>query len=265
MLDLNLEALSDLTPQQAESALSELLDVELAAASLRAQALTKQQEMSALLDEADALEFRGRLRRGVGRVGEPIEGLKDDVSRLQSAVDEAIAFEREAEDAAREASDNHQVARDAEREAVRGRLRASEQTDALLRVRAAGDVSGRARAAHEGATAAREAAVRDLDAARRALTTTQDAYAAAQLAADGPVTAPTSGTTALMDGWRRAMMGQPMDASALGIVKRGVLELARKLGVEREIKNIAKGEYEKDLAERRSAMMLPKAGHSTRP
>jgi hypothetical protein len=232
---------------------------------LRGEAIRLQLQAAKLLDEADQLELKARLREAARATDAPLEAALQAEDQLMEAVKVAIQAEREAEDEARAAAENHRLAVEAEREGQRHKLTASEQTDLLVHARAAADVAARLQAAAEGAKAHRGATEKALDEARQLVKQREAAEEAAYALAKNPPKAPTSVYTALIDGVRRLMWGQPLDKEATAVVTGLIQDAAKLTGVTRWAKAAAVEQHDRELANRAFERNMPHQGHSLRP
>ncbi|GAX52859.1 hypothetical protein [Streptomyces olivochromogenes] len=232
---------------------------------LRAEAVKRQLEAGTLLDRADELEIRAKLREAVLQLDAPFEAALQEEDRLVKAVEAAIQAEREAEDEARDAAENYRLATEAEREGQLRKLSAADETALLTIKRAAADVATRRQATAEGAKTNRESLERRLTAARQEVRDREAACnAASQLAANPPMV-PTSAVTALLDGVRRLMWGLPLDETATAVVAELIGAAAGMTGVARQIKAKAVDEHDRELANRAFERNMPAKGHPFRP
>ncbi|WP_405844638.1 hypothetical protein [Streptomyces sp. NBC_01518] len=256
----------DQFPEAMRAQLLELLQSDdLEVLRLRTEAVAKQQEASALLDQADRIEFTAQLKHGASELEQPLVDAQAEEQRLEVALTGAVQAERDADDRSRAAADNARQATDAERRAAKDHADPATQTEALVRARAAADVATRAQAAHEGATAQRRSIEGQLAAARQATARAEERRDLAAQLADNPPRVPASAWTLTLDGVRRLLMGPQMPDSDRGVVTLFVRDAARKLGLDREFANAALAEREREVQARANSMLLPKPGHPLRP
>lgn len=241
------------------------LDSQLTPNLLRGEAIRLQLQAAEILDEADRLEFKAQLREAVLQLDAPFEAALQEEERLVQAVEEGIQAERQAEDEARAAVENHRLAVEAERAGQHQRLTASEQTELLMRARAAADVATRFQAAAEGATAHRQRLEGQLAAARQRVRECEAASQAASTLAANPPLVPVSPATALLDGFRRLMYGQQLDEQARALVAEMIGAAAGMTGVARQIQAKAVDAHDRELANRAFERNMPKSGHPLRP
>jgi hypothetical protein len=239
------------------------LNGQLTPALLRGEAVGLLMKVAELLDEADRVEFRAKLREAEHELDGLYEVALQEEDRLIKAVKAAIQAEREAEDGAREAAENHRLAVEAER--AGHKLSATEQTDLLMRARAAADVAARFQAGAEGARAHRESLEKTLAAARDDVRQREAANEAAHTLMTNPPKAPTSAATALLDGFRRLMWGQPLDKGATAVVTGLVQDAAKLTGVTGWTKAAAIEQHDRELANRAFERQMPAKGHPLRP
>ncbi|MER6329244.1 hypothetical protein ABT298_07880 [Streptomyces sp. NPDC001034] len=256
----------DQFPEDVRAQLLELLKSDdMEAFKLRVEAVAKQQEASALLDQADRIDYAAKLKAAVAELEQPKEQAAQEEKRLEAALTNAIRDERDAEDRARDAAENARQAADAEKRAAKNHADAATQTEALLRARAAADVASRARATAEGATTHRRSVESQLDAARQVTVRAEERYELAAQVADNPPHVPASEWTLTLDGVRRLLMGTQLTESDRGIVSLFVRDASRKLGLDREFANAALAKREQEVEARANSMLLPKPGHPLRP
>ncbi|WP_430378407.1 hypothetical protein [Streptomyces sp. B1-3] len=237
----------------------------LAPTAVRRQALQLQLTAARLLDEADRLEFRAKLRELAKATDEPGDAARLEEVRLVEAIEAAIQVERQAEDRVREADENHRQAAEAERDGQRGQLSASEEADLLHRTRAAADIAARRRAHAEGVKTHRESLERQLAAARQVVSERTAAEEAAYALVNNPPKAPTSTITALLDGFRRLMWGQELDKQGLAVVNGLVQDAAKRTGLARHLQAQAVEQRDKERANRAFERSMPAPGHPYRP
>ncbi|SEC88235.1 hypothetical protein SAMN05216489_01870 [Streptomyces sp. 3213] len=230
---------------------------------LRAEAVRLQLKIAELLDEADRLEFKAKLWEAEHELDGLYEVALQEESRLIKAVKAAIQAEREAEDGAREAAENHRLAVEAER--AGHKLSATEQTDLLMRARAAADVAARFQASVEGARAHRESLEKTLAAARDDVRQREAANEVAHTLMTNPPKAPTSAATALLDGFRRLMWGQQLGKEATAVVTGLVQDAAKLTGVTRWTEVAAIEQHDKARANAAFERNMPAKGHPLRP
>lgn len=257
---------SNPTPQQAAETLLKFFDSgEGQALKLRSEASALQLKAAALLDEADRIEHVERLKAVAAKLDEQREAEAQAERELEAAVTAAITEARRAEDVAREAAENHRQLADQERRGQRANASPAEQTENLLKVRAAADVAARLQAGAEGAQASRVAMERRLGEARQRTAECERTCEVAHALAENPPTVPVSAATALLDGVRRMTLGQELSDSARGTVELLVTELGRRLGVDKVIRNEARKAWEQEQRERQDNLLLPAKGHPLRP
>ncbi|MET9071772.1 hypothetical protein ABZX95_06205 [Streptomyces sp. NPDC004232] len=237
----------------------------LAPALLRGEAIRLQLQAAELLDEADRVELKAQLREAAKATDAPLEAALQLEVQLVEAVEEAIQAERQAEDVAREAAENQRLAVEAERDGQHRQLSASEQTDLLMRARAAADVAARLQAAAEGAKAHRESVEQQLVAARQLVRGQEAAEETAYALWHNPPKAPTSAYTALLDGFRRLMWGQQLDKQATAVVTGLVQDAAKLTGVTGWTRAAAIEQHDRELANRAFERNMPAPGHPLRP
>ena len=253
-------------PEAVRAQLVELLQSDdLEVLKLRAEAVAKQQEASALLDQADRIEFTTQLRQEAAELEQPLVDAQAEEQRLLAALTDAVQAERDADDRSRAAADNARQAADAERRAAKDHADPATQTDLLVHARAAADVATRAQAAHEGATAQRRSLEAQLVASRQATAHAEERRDLAAQLADSPPHIPASEWTLTLDGVRRLLMGPQLPEADRGVVTLFVRDAARKLGLDREFANAALAEREREVQARANSMLLPKPGHPLRP
>lgn len=241
------------------------LNGQLTPALLRGEAVGLLMKVAELLDEADRVEFKAKLREAAKATDAPLEAALLEEERLEKAVTAAIWAEREAEDEAREAAENHRLATETEREGQQRKLSASEQTDRLYRARAAADVAARLQAAAEGAKTHRESLEQQLTATRQLVREREAVEQVAYALAKNPPKAPTSAATALLDGFRRLMWGQPLDKEATAVVTGLIQDAAKLTGVTRWTRAAAIEQHDRELANRAFERQMPHSGHALRP
>lgn len=231
--------------------------------AMRRNALQLQLAAASLLDQADQLEFEARLRAAAKATDGPADEARIEEGRLAEAVTGAIDAEREAEDEARAAVENHRRVAEAERQGHN--LSAAEQTSLLVTVDAAAKVMARLKAKAEGARAHREATERQLVAVRQLVSERTAAEETAYALAKNPPKAPTSAVTGYLDGFRRLMLGQSMSKEALAATAGLVQDAAKRTGHTRHVQAQA---IEKHDQERRNVAFernMPHPGHPLRP
>lgn len=232
---------------------------------LRVKALSLHRDAAKLLDEADGIEFADKLRAAAEKLDAPREAAAKGVLDLEAALTAAITETRRAEDAVREADDEHRKVADEESRAQRTHAPAAEQTANLIKLRAATDVLTRLRAAAEGARASQVEVARRLDEARKHLVVCEQACEAARAQIENPPPTPMSLDTAQLDGIRRFQHGERLDDIARADVRWRVKGLCRQLGIDKAIQKQAREELVKELHERQLGRILPPQGHQTRP
>jgi hypothetical protein len=232
---------------------------------LRRQVIQLQHLIANLLDEADRVEFKTQLRDAAKATDEPLDAALQAEVQLTEAVETAIQAVRQAEDEARDAVENHRLAAEAEREGQRGKLSASEQTNLLMRARAAADVATRQQAAAEGAKAHREATEKALVVARQLVREREAAHEAAYHLWHNPPKAPTSAYTALLDGVRRLLWGQEMDKQGMAVTAGLVQDAAQKTGLTRRVQVTAIEQRDQELNRLAFERSMPAPGHPLRP
>ncbi|WP_043668330.1 hypothetical protein [Streptomyces xylophagus] len=233
--------------------------------AIRRNALQLQLAAGELLDQADQLEFEAQLRAAARATDGPGDEAREEEARLIEAIEAAVQAERQAEDRAREADENHRQAAETERDGQRGRLSATEETDLLQRARAAADIAARRRAHAEGARAHRESLERQLVAARQLVRERTSAEETAYALAKNPPKAPTSAYTGLIDGFRRLMWGQGMDKEALAITAGLVQDAAQRTGLTQRVRAQAVEQHDKARANAAFERNMPAKGHPHRP
>lgn len=235
----------------------------LAPSLLRGEAIRLQLQAAELLDEADRVELKAKLREAAKATDGPLETALLEEDRLAKAVEAAIQVERQAEDRARDATENHRLAAEAERE---GHQRpAAEQTTLLVTTRAALDVAARLQAAAEGAKAHRESLEQQLVAARGLVREREAAEVVAYALAKNPPAAPVSVYTALLDGFRRLTWEQPLDGEASAVVAALVQHAATQTGLTRHLKATAIEQHDQARANAAFERNMPAKGHPFRP
>ncbi|MCH5677933.1 hypothetical protein [Streptomyces gilvus] len=264
------EVANGISDDAAKATVAQLLSTQqvtdvVAPSVLRRQVIQLHLLAANLLDEADRMEYKAELRKAA----KAVDGLGDEArlseAHLVEAVEAAIQAERQAEDEARDAAENHRLAAEAERDGQHQGLSASEQTDRLVRARAAADVASRFQAAAEGAKAHHESLERQLVAARDLVRSREVAEAAAYSLVKNPPKAPTSAYTALLDGVRRLLWGQEMDKQGMAVTAGLVQDAAQKTGLTRHVQATAIEEHDKELLARSFDRRMPAPGHPLRP
>ncbi|MER6374870.1 hypothetical protein ABT255_42410 [Streptomyces mirabilis] len=248
-----------------DAATAAQLDTLLTPNLLRGEAVNLYQQAATLLDQADELELKAKLREAVLQLDAPFEAALQEEKRFVSAVETAIQDERTAEDEARNAAENHHLAVEAEREGQACKLSAAEQTTLLLTVRAAADVAARLQAAAEVAKAHRESLEQQLTAARQAVRERKAACEAASTLAQNPPAVPVSAVTALLDGFRRLTWGLPLDKQAMSVVAGVVEAAASKTGVTNWLQASAVEQHDRERASVAFERNMPAKGHPFRP
>ncbi|MGV9243606.1 hypothetical protein [Streptomyces sp. NPDC003710] len=233
--------------------------------AIRRNALQLQLAAGELLDQADQLEFEAQLRAAAKATDGPGDEAREAEARLIEAIEAAIQAERQAEDRAREADENHRQAAEAERDGQHGQLSASEETDLLQRARAASDIAARRRASAEGARTSRESLERQLIAARQLVRERTAAEETAYALAKNPPKAPTSAVTGFLDGFRRLMLGQGMGKEALAATAGLVQDAAQRTGLTQQLKAQAVEQHDKARANAAFERTMPAPGHPLRP
>lgn len=230
---------------------------------LRAEALQLQSVVAAKLDEADALELADKLKEFTDAKESVFLEAEALEQQAEAAVSPLINAERDAEDKLRAATEHARKSAEAERKVSKGRSTPEQQTEALMRARAAVDVQHRAQAAYEGAKAAREAAEKHLVSARQHAEAMEAEYRAAFALKANPPKAPQSATTGIIDGFRRSMLGEELSPAARGTVEILVKDYCRRTGLDRVFAAKGREQVEAELQQKATAF-LPKAGSSAR-
>ena len=157
-------------------------------ARLRAAAGRKHQreaEDFAEFAAVDQAAYAERIAASVTRVTADLETARDAVAEAEDKAAGALRAERAAQDRAREHAE-HARRQQEEWKRVQRRGTPREQTEALIASQAAAQVAQGEQAAAEGATAARELAGRELEAARGRVCEIEEAVRAAREAAASP-------------------------------------------------------------------------------
>ncbi|MCX4612118.1 hypothetical protein [Streptomyces mirabilis] len=234
--------------------------------AVRAQAIAKQREGSALFDDADRLEHTLALQSKVDKLTAALAESKTEVDRLIQAVDSAA----EAEDVAlkRVAKANVSAAQ-AEADEKLGRDAGVEPEvaiDLLMRLNAAQTVAARERSAAQKVTEARTQAQSQLTTAREVVTQARAVLAETQRQLDAAdADAPVSAYTLALDWQSRLVSKQPLTDTDRDVIRAFVRDFARMLDLDREFAREALDKHEKEVEARASSMLLPKPGHPLRP
>lgn len=186
--------------------------VMLEAARLRGEARQAQDQVSALLAQADMIEHADRLAQARDQAADRIPPVRAEVARLGRELKKAQGREREAEQCTEDARGNFMAAAKAEEAARRCGADAAARTDALVKMNAAASVLQADQGALQGASAVRRQAEDALAAARTQLAGLEDGLEAAQRATDNPGLLLRSVLTLTMDLPRQVLAGDLTEA-----------------------------------------------------
>ncbi|SEO01554.1 prolipoprotein diacylglyceryl transferase [Actinacidiphila rubida] len=237
---------------------------------LRAAAVVKQKEASDLLDQADLLDHEASLRGAVEEAHERLAAAMTAVDPASDAVKTALVDERAAEDRLAEAVEHERQAAEAEEVARLEDADPAVQTDTIIRLNAAREVTARRRAVVENARGVRQNAQTVLALAHEAVKSTRsDAKAAQDALSNADATVTVSDATILID-WARRLSNHtsgaaPLTDDRLAAVEGAVDGFARTLGLDRKYVRQGREKLQTEILDARKERLLPKPGHSLRP
>lgn len=179
----------------------------LEAARLRREARQLQEQVSALLLQADMTEHADRLTQARDEAAAPISAARSEVARAGKELKRAQGREDEAAQRVEDSRENFRGAALAEEAARRTFAPAAERTAALVKMNAAGSVLQGDQGALQGAAVVRQQAADAVGAARIRLAGLEADLKAAQAALDSPGRPPRSAVTLTMDLARQVLAG----------------------------------------------------------
>lgn len=264
-----LKALAEGNPAAGEllAKLGDAADGVLAPWVLRSEAVQMLARVGELLDQADAAEQGAELAKSAAEAENALQVAETEVGRLAGVVRERVEAERLAADRYASAQEHARECGEQVEDLARDGADPVEQTQAILRRNAAEQVAGQFRAVAEQAAAERVAADAARVTAQAVVREAKASLKAARGAAQNPVSPGPSYITLLLDGPRRVDLKQTDGWSAgdWGIVADVAKFLAHATGAEKTIRRDERARFEREINERRSALVLPKQGHSLRP
>lgn len=197
---------------------------------IRADAIAAQNRASELLREADLVEHRAALGARVETLETALINAQAEETALAAAADKARKDEERALSRLATARENLTVAEKAEKAAARSG-NPEKETEALLRVGAAGTVVQRHQAAAEGAISVRVEAENAAATARELISTAQTALEDAKNREEhAPDTLKPSVWTVTADLQKVVASGQPLDAEAMGVARLLITGYAQVIG-----------------------------------
>lgn len=217
----------------------------------RRAVLARYQHQLAELRAIDAAENATALREAAGRARALVTPVKATVKTAEAGLTAAIEAERAAADRLRGAETHLRKVTRAEAKARRDGASVEKLTEALMRMRAADDITGEVRAAAQQATRERHAAeqVRDQHLARLAVLE-DDAVAAERAAASPPQTVPPSVWTCLLGNPLALLMQPDLGAEGRALVGAQIASLAKLAGVAAELRAEGYAQAEAELTDR---------------
>jgi hypothetical protein len=213
--------------------------------------MARYQNQLAELRQVDADENAKALRDAAGQKRALVAPVQAGVAPLEEAVTTALTAERAAADRLRGARKHLREVTRAEQKARRDMASPEMLTEALLRVRAAVDVTGDIRQAAERATTARVAAEQALAAHQQRLAVLEDeAVAAERAAASPPAAVPPSAWTCLLGSPLALLMQPDLGAEGSALLAAQIGTLARLSGVADELKAQSRAQLEAEQADK---------------
>jgi hypothetical protein len=210
----------------------------------------------------DADENRKALQDAAGRARALVTPVHAAAKTAEAAVTAAIAAEREAADRFRGARSHLRKVTRAEERARRDQAGVKALTKAIMRKRAAADVTEEVRQAAEQAARAREAAEQSRDHHLVRLAVLEDEAVAAERAAENPPErVPPSVWTCLLGNPLALLMQPDLGAEGRALVAAQVANLAKLAGVTEELRAEGRAAAEAERADRgRSPAFLQPLG-----
>lgn len=217
----------------------------------RRAVVARYQNQLAELRDVDAQENAAALREAAGRARALVTPVKATVKTAELAVTAAIEAERAAADRLRGAETHLRKVTRAEVKARRDGAGVEKLTEALMRMRAAADVTGEVRSAAQHATAARQAAeqVRDQHLARLAVLE-DEAVAAERAAASPPEHVPPSVWTCLLANPLSLLLQSDLGTEGRALAGAQIASLAKLAGVAAELRAEGYAQAEAELTDR---------------
>ena len=263
--------MDEMTVEQARRQLETLLGSgEMEILAVRAQAVAKQQEASALLDQVDRMEHVAALGAALESAHGEVAQTAARADRLAEAAKTALTNERAAQDRLTEAVEHARHAAEAEEVARLEDAAPAVQTDTLLRLNAAREVEARRQQIADRATAAREATDAEVTEARGAVSRARATAKAAQERLDNAdQDIPVSAATLLID-WAARLLRHTsgtarLTDSQLSVLRPIIDEFAGNLGLRDRYRAEGRDQLDREIKQRQESMYLPKPGHPLRP